>query len=157
MARGIHEEGLQAPYVFVPGSMPTHTYVSPRSHDAENRVEEYLQGRAGRALAVAGPSKSGKTVLVRKVLADRAHCWIDGTWIKTAQDFWQAVAGILEVPTLHGDLEHASTVQHPDTIGGSAGIPSLASFSGRTDLGLESRQGSATFDITSVPVLSGAL
>jgi len=75
--------------VFVPGGLPTVTY-NPRSElKLEQRVRDYLDERH-RILSVSGPTKTGKTVLLRSILRDAI--WLSGGSITSAEDFWTTVA-----------------------------------------------------------------
>lgn len=82
--------------VFVPGGLPTHTYVSR----SERGLEQGLEGACDNLCKIAtvtGATKCGKTVLVRKVLAKRPLIWIDGGHISTLADFWAIVAEQLSI------------------------------------------------------------
>jgi hypothetical protein len=39
-------------------------------------------------VSLSGPSKTGKTVLCRRILGDREYIWIDGGQINSVDDFW---------------------------------------------------------------------
>ncbi len=74
--------------VFVPGGMPDLTYVPRTELDLERRLSE-VKDNLCKLVVVTGPTKTGKTVLVRKVLRiDTELVWIDGGLIKTEDDFW---------------------------------------------------------------------
>jgi hypothetical protein len=86
--------------VFVTGGEPTITYVVRSERGLEEDVEQYLKvGR--RVLAVSGPSKSGKTTLVNRVLrgTETPHVRITGASLTTMRDFWEIVAHRLAVPS----------------------------------------------------------
>lgn len=83
--------------VFVPGGMPSYTYQDRK----ELNLESSLMGailRLRKFIAVAGPTKSGKTVLVRRIVSKEHGIWVEGAHIATAEDFWQAVLMQLGVP-----------------------------------------------------------
>ncbi len=87
--------------VFTPGGQPTLTYVS-RDH---LKLEEKLEAALARGFAVnvvTGPTKSGKTVLSRRVLPSDALISIEGGQVRSEADFWKQVAFKLNL---------ASTVQ----------------------------------------------
>lgn len=76
--------------VFVAGGQPTITY-NPRSElnlDAELR--KYLQTKY-KVLSVSGPTKTGKTVLVRRVIPRREGVWISGGQVDSLDRFWELV------------------------------------------------------------------
>jgi hypothetical protein len=82
--------------VFVPGGLPTYTYV-PRSIRG---LEEGLANACDNLCKIAtvtGATKSGKTVLVRKVLATAPRIWIDGGHINSISEFWDHIGDQLNV------------------------------------------------------------
>lgn len=82
--------------VFVPGGYPRHTY-NPRSNlKLESSVGEALENLC-KLVTVTGHTKSGKTVLVRKVLPRENSIWIDGGVIGTEEDFWTTIIDQLEL------------------------------------------------------------
>ena len=85
---------VSAGQVFVAGGLPTVTY-NPRAHLLlEDRLRDYLSERH-KIISVSGPTKSGKTVLLRSVIKDGV--WIAGGEIDTVGDFWANVGDKLEV------------------------------------------------------------
>ena len=90
--------------VFVPGGMPGYTYMERKEgNDSDAKtLEEKLSSAAQRLrkfISVAGPTKSGKTLLVRKVMPKTKAIWIEGGHIAAAKDFWQELSSKLEIPT----------------------------------------------------------
>lgn len=82
--------------VFVPGGLPTITY-NPRSDlNLEQRVQDYLAEKH-RILSVSGPTKTGKTVLLRNILDN--PIWLSGGDISSAESFWMRIADALSVFT----------------------------------------------------------
>src|SRR5438270_1729155 len=84
--------------VFVAGGQPTYTYVE--------RTGEHVELKFARAIAtpnqivsLSGPTKTGKTVLCRRILGDRQFVWIDGGQVGSGDDFWKRVAFELNLPT----------------------------------------------------------
>ena len=53
--------------VFTPTGVPTHTYVDRREHNLEMQLRNAIR-TPGMIASLSGPSKSGKTVLIRKVI-----------------------------------------------------------------------------------------
>lgn len=93
--------------VFVAGGQPTITYVE--------REEDHIERSFARAVAtpnqivsLSGPTKTGKTVLCRRTLGDRQYVWIDGGQIQSGEDFWEKVAGELNLP-LEVEVSKGST------------------------------------------------
>jgi hypothetical protein len=74
--------------VFVVGPAPTITYTPREESQLETRVADYVEER-GRILVVTGPSKSGKTVLLRRTLPDAV--WVTGGQVRETDDLWRLV------------------------------------------------------------------
>src|SRR4030042_4157627 len=82
--------------VFVPGGFPRHTYNPRLDLKIESRVAGVLQNLC-KLVTVTGHTKSGKTVLIRKVLPREDAIWIDGGGIGAADDFWNTVRDQLDL------------------------------------------------------------
>jgi hypothetical protein len=82
--------------VFVAGGQPTITYVDRQEMHVERNVARAIA--SNQVVSVAGPSKSGKTVLCRKILGDREYVWIDGGEVDSSSGMWDAIAAELNLP-----------------------------------------------------------
>lgn len=78
--------------VFVPGGRPTVTYVPRSETRLESRLKEYLDERH-KVLSVSGPTKTGKTVLLKATIQDAI--WISGGSIESSHDYWSAISSEL--------------------------------------------------------------
>jgi hypothetical protein len=81
--------------VFVPGGFPQYTY-NPRT---EIKLEEHLnEGKENlcKLIAITGQTKSGKTVVTKKIYPKDQSVWIDGGSVKSEDDFWQQIIDQLE-------------------------------------------------------------
>lgn len=76
--------------VFVAGGQPSYTYVPRKDLHLEEGIRDYLDTRY-KILSVSGPTKTGKTVLVRSVIPRDDGIWISAGQIKTENDFWEHV------------------------------------------------------------------
>jgi len=85
---------VSAGTVFVAGGLPTVTYNPRADLRLEDRLRDYLDERH-KILSVSGPTKSGKTVLLRSVIKE--GIWLAGGEIGTVSDFWGTVGDKLEV------------------------------------------------------------
>ena len=110
--------------VFVAGGQPTVTYV--------HREEEHIERSFARAVAtpnqivsLSGPTKTGKTVLCKRTLGDRQFVWIDGGRVESAKDFWDKVAGELNIPH-----ETESTAHRETSVGVEGSVPLITTASG---------------------------
>ncbi|MCL4714602.1 MAG: hypothetical protein KJZ75_06815 [Hyphomonadaceae bacterium] len=110
--------------VFVAGGQPTITYV--------DRASEHIERTFARALAtpnqivsLSGPTKTGKTVLSRKVIDSKQYVWIDGGQVKTGAELWAEVAGELNLACEEVRQETDNT-----QLGLDAKIPLIATAKG---------------------------
>lgn len=87
-------EVLRTGDVFVPGRNPRFTYNPRTDRDLETRLRQYLED-GGAILALVGPTKTGKTVLLREVIEDPV--WIESQGIANADQFWSLVGDELGV------------------------------------------------------------
>ncbi len=82
--------------IFVPGGYPSYTYNPRQTLNLENKVESVLHNLC-KLVVVTGHTKSGKTVLVRKILPRDNAIWIDGGGIGSEEDFWVTIVDQLEL------------------------------------------------------------
>lgn len=81
--------------VFVPGGMPSYTYqertnAEGKDIDLGKKLRSAIN-RLRKFISVAGPTKCGKTVLVRKVVPSNVGIWIEGAHVHSIADFWNEV------------------------------------------------------------------
>lgn len=100
--------------VFVPGGQPTVTYVDRQEFHIERNLARAIAA-PNQVVSLAGPTKTGKTVLCRKVLGDRQYVWIDGGEVDTIDTLWTSVCSDLNIP-------HETTTSSETSAGGDAGI-----------------------------------
>ena len=81
--------------VFVAGKQPTVTYNPRDSHHLEQEVRAYVD-QPGKALSVSGPTKSGKTVLIERLLPPDRAVWLQGSDIESVGAFWNAILDQLD-------------------------------------------------------------
>jgi CBS domain-containing protein len=114
--------------VFVVGSLPTVTYNPRSARQLEDRVENYLEDR-GTILSVSGPTKCGKTVLIRTVAGAEA-IYLTGADVPSVEAFWGRLADELGVAT-HETRERGNSTasNQDDSFGGTVGVPGIASIS----------------------------
>jgi hypothetical protein len=114
--------------VFVPGGLPGVTYVSRDSLRLENLFRDYLDER-GRILSLSGPTKSGKTVLIRRMLPSAIE--ISGGDVKTTQDFWIALTDHLRAfPDETKSVERGASDEVAVEGGGGVSIPMVLDVRG---------------------------
>lgn len=83
--------------VFRPGSFPTHTYVARAEDDFESHLQHALT-IAGQLISISGPSKSGKTVLVEKVVGIDQLIVVTGAGIVSPEDIWRRALKSMDAP-----------------------------------------------------------
>ncbi len=89
---------LRVSDVFVPGRLPAHTY-NPRSElRLEQRLNDYVE-EVGSILTVAGPTKTGKSVLLRAVV--QHPVWVDGQGIDSVDTLWRRIGDALSIYTTY--------------------------------------------------------
>jgi hypothetical protein len=110
--------------VFVAGGQPTYTYVE---RSAEHVELKFARGIAtpNQIVSLSGPTKTGKTVLCRRILGSRQFVWIDGGQVRTGDDFWARVAYELNLPSAT-----ESTSERATKAGLEASIPMVVTASG---------------------------
>ncbi len=89
---------LEARAIFTPGAYPSHTYVS-RSADDELLLSTALQ-TGGSVVSIVGPSKTGKTVLVNRVVPSERLVSLSGSLIDSAESLWSNAGAAVGTPNL---------------------------------------------------------
>lgn len=107
--------------VFIPGGLPDATYVSRDHLNLENDLQRWVERRQKPLLSVSGPTKSGKTVLLRRLIP--SAIWLSGGVIYSTDDFWTAICEELEVFT-----DHALSISHSDSSGDGAELAGSTVF-----------------------------
>ncbi len=99
--------------------MPELTYVPRTERDLERRLGE-VEDNLCKLVVVTGPTKTGKTVLVRKVLrSEKPLVWIDGGLVNSEEDFWNECLNGLHS---HQELEVETEVTNEDALATKAGV-----------------------------------
>ncbi len=121
--------------VFVPGGLPTWTYV-PRSN---RNLEEQLKAAKDnlcKLVTVTGSTKSGKTVLTNRVFPKSSSVWVDGGTVKEEEDLWNFILeqiGGYNESSSSKESETASTFS--GGIGSTGQLPLI--FKGEAKFGAE--------------------
>ena len=87
----------------------------------------YLNQGPGRALSVSGPTKSGKTVLVERLLPRDEAIWMEGPDLQSVEVFWERIVDWLGLYDLV-EVTRSEEEAHGKELGGTVGIPKLASI-----------------------------
>jgi hypothetical protein len=100
--------------VFVPGGFPRHTYNPRVELQLEQKLAE-VRDNLCKLVTVTGQTKSGKTVLARKILPPEESIWIDGGVVSQEDDFWDVV---IEQLQLFQSAEKENSEETTTKIGG---------------------------------------
>jgi hypothetical protein len=84
--------------VFTPNDIPTVTYVDRSEHKLEQKLRDFYQ-TPNLVISVSGPSKSGKTVLIKKVVDEDLLITVLGAGITSAENLWDRVLNWMGTPT----------------------------------------------------------
>jgi len=90
--------GIRATDVFTPGSYPSRTYVERTGAQLEQSLRDALDTQ-GQIVSLVGPSKSGKTVLVERVVGVDRLITITGAGIDDPDQIWSRVLDWMGAPT----------------------------------------------------------
>ena len=137
---------VKATEVFTPNDVPTFSYVERGEFKFEKRLEDALS-IPKMIISLSGPSKSGKTVLVRRVVGDNLiHVY--GATIKTSKDLWSKVLDWMDAPEQEVEKEGSTnSIEGSASGGGGIGIPLVAH--GKVETAVRAgHQGSASTEKT---------
>jgi hypothetical protein len=127
--------------IFIAGGQPIVTYVDREDKDIERMLARAI-ATPNQVVSLAGPTKTGKTVLCKKVLSKRDYVWVDGGKIKTSEGFWEIVCSELNIP-----FAQSSEYKSEDTISLSGTIPFISTAGGSH---LSSKNITESFNIDSM-------
>jgi hypothetical protein len=102
--------------IFVPGGFPRHTYNPRVELQLEQKLSEAKENLC-KLVTITGQTKSGKTVLARKIFPPEETIWIDGGTVSEEEVFWQV---IIEQMDLFQSEEKETGEQTTGKIGGKA-------------------------------------
>ena len=76
--------------IFTPNDTPTVTYVGRQDLKLEERLSQNCK-LPKMVVSISGPSKSGKTVLIKKVMDEDLIIPVIGSGIEGPEDLWMSV------------------------------------------------------------------
>lgn len=128
---------LEAHQIFTPSDFPEHTYVARDGAALETRLRDALR-TPGEIVSISGPSKSGKPVLIEKVVGQTDLIPVTGARINKADDLWDCILDWMDVPqSVSSDSAKTSTTGGEGKISGTVGLPVLAGITGEGTLSVE--------------------
>lgn len=110
--------------VFVAGGQPSVTYVEREHQHIERNLARAI-ATPNQIVSLSGTTKTGKTVLCRRVLGQREYVWVDGGQHSTAKQVWDHISSELQLPT---ETTQTASSQASATLQGS--IPLVATAGG---------------------------
>jgi hypothetical protein len=103
--------------VFTPNEFPEHTYIGRDGERLERELERAF-ATPKVVVSISGPSKSGKTVVVEKVLGPDNMIPVSGIEIRSGEDLWTRTLSWMEAPVTTS-VQTGST--RSSQVGGEAG------------------------------------
>jgi hypothetical protein len=88
---------LRDTQVFTPNDFPEHSYVVRKGDNLEVRVRDAL-AIPKQPISISGPSKSGKTALVERVVGPENLIKVSGIEVRKAEDLWERVLDWMDTP-----------------------------------------------------------
>lgn len=128
--------------IFVPGGFPSHTY-NPR---AELKLEQTLseaKENLCKLVTITGQTKSGKTVLTRKVFPPEESIWIDGGTVAEENDFWDQIVQDLQLFQTTGTDASEEAQKATETTTSVSGNIAVAKAETKVSASDSTREGSA--------------
>lgn len=111
--------------VFTPNRYPEHNYVKRRDRNLEEKLQFGIE-TPGEIVSLSGPSKSGKTVLVNRVVGEDFLIVVQGAGINSPAELWDAVLDWMDAPSSTGRSSGSDTrVGGRVNGGGQIGIPGI--------------------------------
>lgn len=130
--------------VFVPGGNPQHTYVPRTAYGLEEELRAASDNLC-KLVTVTGPTKSGKSVLARRIFPPSDAVWIDGGSVAAEDDLWSEV---LDQLGGYSDVTTTDSTSDGESYGGSAGveggIPLIGEAKAQAEVGRSRAKGSST-------------
>jgi hypothetical protein len=112
--------------VFTPSDVPSYTYVERPTHKLEQTLKQAFDVPK-MIISISGPSKSGKTVLVNKVIEKDNLIHLSGSTIRSADELWAHTLQWMDVPTATVQTRATSVEAGVEVHGeGKLGIPLVA-------------------------------
>jgi len=146
---------MKASQVFTPGKEPGVTYIDDHLQGHATVLRDALEVGAS-VISLSGPSKSGKTVFIEKVVGQGALIPVTGAGVTSSKILWDRVFHFIGTPTTKSvTTTDAKESSIGAKVGGEAGLPLIAKGTGEISAGLKST-GSTAEKLDSRPCNSPA-
>lgn len=121
---------MKATQVFTPGKEPGITYIDDHLQEHAKVLRDALEVGAS-VISLSGPSKSGKTVFIEKVVGQGALIPVTGAGVTSSSVLWDRVFHFIGTPTTRS----VTTTEVKESsigakISGEAGVPLIAKGAG---------------------------
>ena len=140
--------------VFTPNDTPTFTYVDRSDLQLEKKLSDGLRLK-NMVISISGPSKTGKTVLVNKIVDYNLVIPIVGSGLKESRELWDRVLQWMSVPSSYTEsVSESQEVGANANVSGSGGLPTVATVSGAAGLStknVDSKSKTNNFDYGGLP------
>lgn len=100
--RGITVTKIKSSQVFTPGTIPNYTYNDRKEKDLEENLQEELD-YGGKIIILSGPTKIGKTVLVKKCLPSNKLVLIQPSDLKEGI-LEEVIAALINIPSNESNI-----------------------------------------------------
>lgn len=101
--------------VFVAGGQPNITYNPRTKYNLEEQLKDYLD-TGYKLFSITGQTKSGKTVLTRKIVPQKKGVWVPGGLVQTEGDFWSIILDKLDFPINYSKEEGLEYTEETNNI-----------------------------------------
>lgn len=109
--------------IFTPNDIPSVTYVDRSDHKHQQTLRDYYN-IPNMVVSISGPSKSGKTVLIKKVISEELLITVTGSAITSGENLWERVLNWMGAPaevvksrssenTVGGEVEGSGSLSLP--------------------------------------------
>jgi hypothetical protein len=116
---------VRATDVFTPNKLPTFSYVERGEYNFETRLADALS-IPNMIISLSGPSKSGKTVLVTKVIGEHL-IQVSGATIRSGDDLWSKVLDWMDAPEQVVEKKGSTnSIEGSASAGGGFSVPIIA-------------------------------
>lgn len=93
--------------IFVPGGMPDLTYVNRKELNLESKLQREVD-EGYKIVCITGQTKSGKTVLCKRVFGEENCVWVQGGHVSSINEFYECILAELDLPESETELHSAS-------------------------------------------------
>lgn len=113
---------LFATDIFTPNQFPEHTYIARPKEDLERKLKNAL-ATPNVVVSIAGPSKSGKTVLTKRLVGETNLIHVYGAEITSGSQLWSRVLEWMDVPSSVSEQTGAAVAnRYGGEVGGKSGF-----------------------------------